>query len=37
MLYNLSYNKQLYIIIKKCCCNLMVNYYIAPLKLLPTK
>lgn len=36
-MYNLSDKMQIYININKWCCGLMVNYYIAPQKLLPTK
>ena len=36
-MYNLAQNVQLNIIIKKCCCGLIVNYYLAPQKILPAK
>jgi gliding motility-associated lipoprotein GldJ len=35
--YNLTDVMRFYLIIKKCCCGLMVNYYIAPLKYYPLK
>ncbi len=37
MFYNLTDVMRFYLIIKKCCCGLMVNYYIAPLKYYPLK